>query len=82
MKHRIAWLGTVGAITAVGALVLSGCSTAGDTPSPDAGGGLTPITLQLQWVAQAQFAGYYAAVDRVTTKMRASTSPSSRPSSS
>jgi NitT/TauT family transport system substrate-binding protein len=64
MKHRIAWLGTVGAITAVGALVLSGCSTAGDTPSPDAGGGLTPITLQLQWVAQAQFAGYYAAVDQ------------------
>ena len=25
---------------------------------------LTPITLQLQWVAQAQFAGYYAAVHR------------------
>lgn len=64
MKHRIAWLGTVGAITAVGALVLSGCSTAGDTPSPDAAGDLTPITLQLQWVAQAQFAGYYAAVDQ------------------
>jgi NitT/TauT family transport system substrate-binding protein len=64
MKHRIAWLGTVGAITAVGALGLSGCSTAGDTPSPDAGGARTPITLQLQWVAQAQFAGYYAAVDQ------------------
>jgi len=64
MKHRIAWLGTVGAITAVGALVLSGCSTAGDTSSPDAAGDLTPITLQLQWVAQAQFAGYYAAVDQ------------------
>ncbi|SEN54546.1 ABC transporter substrate-binding protein [Cryobacterium sp. TMT1-3] len=64
MKHRINWLGTVGAITAVGALVLSGCSTASDTPSPDAAGELTPITLQLQWVAQAQFAGYYAAVDQ------------------
>ena len=25
---------------------------------------LTPIDLQLQWVAQAQFAGYYAAVDQ------------------
>lgn len=25
---------------------------------------LTPINLQLQWVAQAQFAGYYAAVDQ------------------
>ncbi|TFB75381.1 ABC transporter substrate-binding protein [Cryobacterium glaciale] len=64
MKHRITWLGTVGAITAVGALVLSGCSTASDTPSTDAAGELTPITLQLQWVAQAQFAGYYAAVDQ------------------
>jgi NitT/TauT family transport system substrate-binding protein len=64
MKHRIKWLGTVGAITAVGALVLSGCSTADDTPTTDAGSELTPITLQLQWVAQAQFAGYYAAVDQ------------------
>ena len=63
MKHRIKWLGTVGAITAVGALVLSGC-TADDTPATDAAGDLTPITLQLQWVAQAQFAGYYAAVDQ------------------
>ena len=25
---------------------------------------LTPVNLQLQWVAQAQFAGYYAAVDQ------------------
>ena len=64
MKHRMTWLGTVGAITAVGALVLSGCSTASDTPSTDAAGELTPVTLQLQWVAQAQFAGYYAAVDQ------------------
>ena len=64
MKHRSTWLGTVGAITAVGALVLSGCSTASDTPETDAAGELTPITLQLQWVAQAQFAGYYAAVDQ------------------
>jgi len=27
-------------------------------------GELTPINLQLQWVAQSQFAGYYAAVDQ------------------
>ncbi|MDJ0350300.1 ABC transporter substrate-binding protein [Cryobacterium sp. PH29-G1] len=65
MNHRIKWLGTVGAISAVGALVLSGCSSTGsDTASTDAGSDLTPITLQLQWVAQAQFAGYYAAVDQ------------------
>ncbi|SDM47008.1 NitT/TauT family transport system substrate-binding protein [Cryobacterium flavum] len=61
MKHRITWLG---AITAVGALVLSGCSTASTAPSTDAAGDLTPITLQLQWFAQAQFAGYYAALDQ------------------
>ena len=29
-----------------------------------AGGELTPVKLQLQWFAQAQFAGYYAAVDQ------------------
>jgi NitT/TauT family transport system substrate-binding protein len=63
MKNRIAWLGTVGAMTAVSALALSGCSTAADSSSTD-GAGLTPITLQLQWVAQAQFAGYYAALDQ------------------
>ena len=28
-----------------------------------ADGHLTPIKLQLQWVAQSQFAGYFAAVD-------------------
>jgi NitT/TauT family transport system substrate-binding protein len=39
-----------------------------DAPSgTDAGGAcesLTPVSLQLQWVTQAQFAGYYAAVDQ------------------
>jgi NitT/TauT family transport system substrate-binding protein len=28
------------------------------------GGDLTPVTLQLQWFTQAQFAGYFAAVDQ------------------
>ena len=36
-------------------------SASGDTTS---GAGLTPVKLQLQWVAQAQFAGYYAAKDQ------------------
>ncbi len=41
------------------ALVATAC---GDD---DAGGGeLTPINLQLQWVTQSQFAGYFAAVDQ------------------
>jgi NitT/TauT family transport system substrate-binding protein len=32
-----------------------------DTPEPEEGGEMTPVRLQLQWVAQSQFAGYYAA---------------------
>jgi len=69
MKHstsRFGTLGTLGTMAALGALVLSGCSTAASTDNGGGGdsGGLTPITLQLQWVAQAQFAGYYAAVDQ------------------
>ncbi len=71
MKHSTRWLGTVGAVAAVSALVLSGCSTGGDTAgtgstsgSGSGDGKLTPVSLQLQWTAQAQFAGYYAAVDQ------------------
>ena len=49
-------------------LALAGCG--GGSPAPAASGegsgsaALTPVKLQLQWVAQAQFAGYYAAVDQ------------------
>jgi NitT/TauT family transport system substrate-binding protein len=66
MKHSTRWLGTVGAVAAASALVLTGCSAGSDAdPTEDsASGDLTPVTLQLQWVAQAQFAGYYAAVDQ------------------
>ena len=66
MKHSTRWLGTVSAVAAASALVLSGCSAGSDAdPTEDsASGDLTPVTLQLQWVAQAQFAGYYAAVDQ------------------
>ncbi|MGY4858425.1 ABC transporter substrate-binding protein [Cryobacterium sp. AP23] len=66
MKHSTRWLTTAGAVVAASALVLSGCSASDDAaPSEDtASGDLTPVTLQLQWVAQAQFAGYYAAVDQ------------------
>jgi NitT/TauT family transport system substrate-binding protein len=68
MKHSTRWLGTFGAMATISALALTGCSTGGSTgtSSSDSGssGDLTPVTLQLQWVAQAQFAGYYAAVDQ------------------
>ena len=50
-------------------LVLAGCGGGGEEPSASASGAetsaaLTPVKLQLQWFAQAQFAGYYAAVDQ------------------
>ena len=42
--------------------------TTGDATGVTTGAGncakLTPVKLQLQWVTQAQFAGYYAAVDK------------------
>jgi NitT/TauT family transport system substrate-binding protein len=49
----------------VSAFAIVGCGGGDDddgeaTPSED----LTPITLQSKWVVQAQFAGYYAAVDQ------------------
>jgi NitT/TauT family transport system substrate-binding protein len=57
-------------LTAV-ALMLSACGGDTGTPSSDSGsagssaaGEPTKIKLQLQWSAQAQFAGYYAAVDQ------------------
>ncbi|WP_258062932.1 ABC transporter substrate-binding protein [Rathayibacter sp. AY1C6] len=58
-------LTTTAAFAAV-VLALTGCSASGGSdPGSDSGsGGLTPVTLQLQWVAQAQFAGYYAALDQ------------------
>jgi len=50
-------------------LVLAGCGGGGEEPGASASGAessaaLTPVKLQLQWFAQAQFAGYYAAFDQ------------------
>ncbi|WP_210506291.1 ABC transporter substrate-binding protein [Naasia sp. SYSU D00057] len=73
MRHSIRLLPGIAAVSAISALALSGCSgsgSGGDTGGGTGGGGgdgggeLTPVTLQLQWVAQAQFAGYYAALDQ------------------
>lgn len=51
---------------AAAALALSACSGGGSEPST-ADGDFTPLTsvkLQLQWLPQAQFAGYYVALDK------------------
>ena len=59
---------TTAAVAAVMALVVSSCGgdsgESDDEPSASGDGDLTPVKLQLQWVAQAQFAGYYAALDQ------------------
>jgi NitT/TauT family transport system substrate-binding protein len=44
-------------------LVVAACSSAGTGGSASAAA-LTPVKFQLQWVAQSQFAGYYAAIDQ------------------
>ena len=72
MTARSRTLGQVVALAAVASLALAACG-GGDADEPAAAGGgsdaaaettgeLTPVNLQLQWFAQAQFAGYYAAV--------------------
>lgn len=52
------------AVALVLAVVLAACGSDDDEGEPTGSGDLTPVKLQLQWVAQAQFAGYYAAVDQ------------------
>jgi NitT/TauT family transport system substrate-binding protein len=46
------------------AFAVAGCGGGDDDGDGEAGGELTPITLQSKWVVQAQFAGFYAAVDQ------------------
>jgi NitT/TauT family transport system substrate-binding protein len=48
-------------LAAAATVVLAACSSSGGSPSAAA---LTPLKLQLQWFPQAQFAGYYAALDQ------------------
>ncbi|MDQ1121606.1 ABC transporter substrate-binding protein [Microbacterium trichothecenolyticum] len=58
-------LGAIAGVAAA-ALTLSACSGGGSTPAAS-DGDFTPLTtvkLQLQWLPQAQFAGYYVALDK------------------
>ncbi len=47
-------------IILLGVVIIAACSTQSETPTP----ALKPVSLQLQWVTQAQFAGYYVALDK------------------
>lgn len=54
-----------GALAVAATLALAGCtgsSSSSSSSSASGSAGLTPVKLQLQWVTQAQFAGYYAAL--------------------
>lgn len=66
MRHSIRRGAVATAGVALAALTLSAC--AGGDAEPATGDGdftpLTEITLQLQWLPQAQFAGYYVALDQ------------------
>jgi len=66
MRTTTPWR-TVAAATVAAGLVLTGCSSSdadADTSTGESGEGLTPVKLQLQWLTQAQFSGYYAALDQ------------------
>jgi len=58
MKRYPIWL----SVAAIGAVVLAACGT-GEQGDDGDGGDLTPVSLQLQWAPQAQFAGYFAAAE-------------------
>jgi NitT/TauT family transport system substrate-binding protein len=58
MKNRRSYL-LMAATVVIASLVAAGFAAAG--PSSSKSAKLTKVTLQLKWVAQAQFAGYYAA---------------------
>ncbi|MEM7801423.1 MAG: ABC transporter substrate-binding protein [Chloroflexota bacterium] len=58
-----------GLILILGLLILAACGGGTETAEAPAGDGagadcetVTPVSLQLQWVTQSQFAGYYAAL--------------------
>ncbi|KAA9133931.1 ABC transporter substrate-binding protein [Microbacterium caowuchunii] len=67
MRHSTRRMLAAASLAAVGTLVLAACSGGSSgTDSSDADGddALTPVTLQLQWLPQGQFAGYFAAIDQ------------------
>lgn len=69
MRHSTRRGITVASVAAATAIALTACSAPAPSPdsSGDASGDFDPITsisLQLQWLPQTQFAGYYVALDQ------------------
>ncbi len=63
MKRQSDLMMRMAVVLAIAAVVLAACQPAA-TPTAEAPRELTQVKLQLQWVTQSQFAGYYAAVDQ------------------
>ncbi|HEX6366535.1 MAG TPA: ABC transporter substrate-binding protein [Agromyces sp.] len=63
MNHSRRRLATIGGLALAASLVFTACSAGGGSGETDGadGGDLTPVKLQLQWLPQGQFAGYFAA---------------------
>ncbi|MCC9198492.1 ABC transporter substrate-binding protein [Arthrobacter sp. zg-Y820] len=55
---------TAAAAGTAAVLVLAGCASGSGAEEGESAEELTPVKLQLQWFSQAQFAGYYAALDQ------------------
>ena len=69
MRHSTRRGIAAASVFTIAALALAACSGSGDSGDGDGGGGedfepLTSVKLQLQWLPQAQFAGYYVAQDQ------------------
>ncbi|MFF2495355.1 ABC transporter substrate-binding protein [Agromyces sp. NPDC058064] len=66
MKHSTRRGLAAGAFAVTAALILAACSSgdSGGSGGDSADGELTPVKLQLQWLPQGQFAGYFAAADQ------------------
>jgi NitT/TauT family transport system substrate-binding protein len=62
MNHSRRRVATIGGLALTAALVFTACSASGGgSGETESAGDLTPIKLQLQWLPQGQFAGYFAA---------------------
>jgi NitT/TauT family transport system substrate-binding protein len=62
MKHRRYWVAGIVALALMGAVWAA--AGAGASPAKSSKAAATKVTLQLKWVTQAQFAGYYAAKEK------------------
>ncbi|WP_432491038.1 ABC transporter substrate-binding protein [Kineococcus gypseus] len=65
LSRRAALLGAAAGAAALGAAACGSADQEATAGGPSAGAdGLTPVKLQLQWVTQGQFAGYFTALER------------------